>query len=66
MAARTATAIRFQAEIHEQLVVYSDALGVPINWLVNQAVREYIAGLAPPDEVEIRLTAKDRPHGDDR
>lgn len=55
--ARTATAIRFEPELHNSLVEYVDALGVSINWLVNQAVREYLASLPPTDQVAIKIVA---------
>lgn len=55
--ARTATAIRFEPDLHNSLVEYVDALGVSINWLVNQAVREYLASLPPTDQVAIKIVA---------
>lgn len=58
MGTRTATAIRFDPDVHSRLVEYSDALGMPINWLVNRAVAVYLAGLPPADEVEVELVRK--------
>lgn len=51
---RTATAIRFPAELHEQLRRAADAHHVPINYLVVAAVREFLERLLPPEQ--IRLT----------
>jgi len=56
---RTATAIRFDLELHNKLVEYSDTLDVSINWLVNQAVKQYLENIPPLDSVEIKLTNKE-------
>jgi uncharacterized protein (DUF1778 family) len=49
--ARTATAIRFDPDIHDQLVVAAEARGVSVNFLVNAALRHALPLLVPPDQV---------------
>lgn len=56
---RIATAIRFDPELHSKLIEYSDTLDVSINWLVNQAVKQYFETVPPIDNVEVRLTNKE-------
>jgi predicted DNA-binding protein len=58
---RSATAIRFPTELHEQLREASEAHGLPVNYLVVKAVQEFLADLLPPEE--LRLT---RRHSGDR
>ena len=48
---RTATAIRFEPEIHDQLVVAAEARGVSVNFLVNAALRHALPLMVPPDQV---------------
>lgn len=47
----TATAIRFDPAIHEALVKASDDHNVPMNWLVNRAVADFLSRLLPASEV---------------
>lgn len=54
---RSATAIRFPAEMHERLRHASDEHGLPVNYLVVKAVEEFLENLLPP--AELRLTRRD-------
>lgn len=51
---RSATAIRFPADLHTRLQQASADHGLPINYLVTHAVREFLDHLLPPDQ--LRLT----------
>lgn len=51
---RTATAIRFPEEVHEQLRVAAEERGLSINYLVVKAVEDFLGRLIPADE--LRLT----------
>lgn len=53
---RSATAIRFPADLHEQLRVASEAHHLPVNYLVVKAVEEFLEDLLPPEE--LRLTRR--------
>lgn len=48
---RSATAIRFPADLHAQLHKAADERDVSVNWLVNRAVRELLPRLLPVDEI---------------
>ena len=48
---RVMTAIRFPTDLHAQLVEAAAERELPINWLVNAAVRDYLARLIPVDEI---------------
>lgn len=54
---RSATAIRFPAEMHERLRRASEEHGLPVNYLVVKAVEEFLENLLPP--AELRLTRRD-------
>lgn len=51
---RSATAIRFPAELHEQLRTAADERHLSINYLVVKAVEDFLDRLIPADE--LRLT----------
>jgi predicted HicB family RNase H-like nuclease len=51
---RTATAIRFPEQIHEQLRVSAEERGLSINYLVVKAVEDFLERLIPANE--LRLT----------
>ncbi len=51
---RSATAIRFPPELHDQLRNASEAHHLPVNYLVVKAVEEFLEDLLPPEE--LRLT----------
>lgn len=48
---RSATAIRFPPELHDRLRKAADDHGLPINYLVNHAVRLLLDNLLPPGEI---------------
>jgi hypothetical protein len=48
---RTATAIRFDSDLHDQLVVAAEARGVSVNFLVNAAIRHALPLMVPPEQV---------------
>lgn len=50
---RSATAIRFPHELHDQLRLTSEQYGWPVNWIVNQAVKEFLRDLLPPDQIAL-------------
>ena len=52
--ARTATAVRFPAELHERLQAAAVERDLSINYLVVRAVEEFLPRLIPADE--LRLT----------
>lgn len=54
---RHAMAVRFDADVHERLVIESKARMVSRNWIINRLVREGLDRLIPADEV--RLTRED-------
>jgi hypothetical protein len=47
---RKATAIRFDAALYEDLAAASKEHGLPINWLVNKAVEEFLGRLLPAEQ----------------
>jgi predicted HicB family RNase H-like nuclease len=51
---RTATAIRFPEDMHEQLRVAAEERGLSINYLVVKAVEDFLQRLIPAEE--LRLT----------
>jgi hypothetical protein len=51
---RTMAGIRFPNDVHEALVAAAAERDLSVNFLVNAAVREFLARLIPPDE--LRLT----------
>ncbi len=57
---RSATAIRFPAEMHERLREASDAHGLPVNYLVVKAVEEFLENLLPPAELRLTRQVSDR------
>lgn len=48
--------IRPPKDVHDSLAAYSDKLDLSINWLVNQAIKEFLAKLPPVEEIELKLT----------
>jgi predicted HicB family RNase H-like nuclease len=51
---RSATAIRFPEELHEQLRAKADEYEFSINYLVVKAVEDFLPRMIPADE--LRLT----------
>lgn len=51
--ARSATALRFDPDLHERLRAEAERRGVSLNWLVNRLLKEALEALAP---IEQRLT----------
>lgn len=49
---RTATAIRFRPDLHARLREAAVERDVPINYLVNRAVEEFLDALIPIDDVQ--------------
>jgi predicted HicB family RNase H-like nuclease len=47
---RTTTAIRFDPELHKQLVAAAEDRDLSVNYLVNEAVREFLPRLIPAGE----------------
>lgn len=47
---RTSTAIRFPELLNEDLHKAAEALGLPINFLVNYAVRDFLDHMIDPTE----------------
>jgi predicted HicB family RNase H-like nuclease len=47
---RTTTAVRFPPELHEQLTTAAEERGLSVNYLVNEAVREFLPRLIPAGE----------------
>jgi predicted HicB family RNase H-like nuclease len=47
---RTATAIRFPVELHEQLTEAAEVRGLTVNRLVVEAVQDFLPRLIPVDE----------------
>lgn len=52
-ASRSATGIRFDPAVYERLVAASEDHGRSINWLVNEAVADYLDRLLPASEVKL-------------
>lgn len=55
--ARTATAIRFPEELHDQLVRAAEERELSVNFLVVQAVRDYLPRLIPAEEFTLTRSA---------
>ena len=53
---RVTTAVRFDRDVHEALKETADEVGVGVNWLINRAVREFLANVEP-----MRLTREATP-----
>lgn len=49
--ARTSTAIRLPADLHERLVAAAEEREVSMNFLITQAVREFLDRLLPVEEI---------------
>ena len=47
---RTATAIRFPDDLHEQLVRAAEERDLSVNYLVVKAVQDYLPRLIPADQ----------------
>ncbi len=50
---RTATAIRFPDELHDQLVRAADERDLSINYLVVKAVADFLPRLIPAEELTL-------------
>lgn len=50
---KTTTAIRFPAELHEQLTAAADEHDRSVNWLVIKAVEDFLPRLVPASEVRL-------------
>jgi hypothetical protein len=55
---KTAIKVHVDPEIRESLLAYSDKLVVSVNWLVNRAIKEFLATLPPVEEVTLNFTRK--------
>jgi len=51
---RTATAIRFPTEVHTQLREAATEYDLTVNWLVVQAVKDFLENRVPADELSFR------------
>jgi predicted transcriptional regulator len=49
---RITTAIRFDPELHARLKAAADERDLPLNWLVNRAVAEFLDNLIPIEEMK--------------
>lgn len=49
-APRTATAIRFPEDLHEELAKAAKDRGIPINRIVVEAVRDFLPRMIPADQ----------------
>ena len=50
---RTATAIRFPNDLHDQLVEAAAERDLSVNYLVTQAVKDFLPKLIPADEFSL-------------
>ena len=57
---RSATAIRFPQNVHDELRTAAEEYELTVNWLVVQAVREFLANRVPADEMSF-TRAPDQP-----
>lgn len=60
---RRATAIRFDKELHDRLVVAASERQVSLNLLVNRAVAEFLDNLLPVEEVRWTRARPKGPRG---
>ena len=51
--ARTATAIRFPEELHDELVRAAEERDLSVNFLVVRAVQDFLPRLIPADEFSL-------------
>ena len=49
---RTSTCIRFDPAVHARLVAAATDHGLPMNWLVNRAVTEFLNRMLAPEDVQ--------------
>jgi len=49
---RVSTGIRFDPAVHARLVAAAADHGLPVNWLVNQAVTEFLDRILAPEYVQ--------------
>ena len=54
---RTATAIRFPEELHDQLVQAAADRDLSVNYLVVRAVEDYLPRLIPAEEFSLTRSA---------
>lgn len=52
---RVTTAVRFPEPLHERLRTAADERGLSANYLIVNAVEDYLERLVPPDEAKRRL-----------
>jgi predicted HicB family RNase H-like nuclease len=50
---RTATAIRFPEQLHEQLVQAADERDLSVNYIVVRAVQDFLPRLIPANEFKL-------------
>lgn len=55
--ARTATAIRFPEELHDELVRAAEERDLSVNYLVVKAVQDYLPRLIPAEEFTLTRSA---------
>jgi hypothetical protein len=48
---RTATAIRFPQDLHDELKAAAAAYGVPLNYLIVKVMREFLEDMVPPEQL---------------
>lgn len=48
---RLTTAIRFDRDLHDELVAAAVERDVSVNWLVNKAVQQFLDKLIPVEEM---------------
>lgn len=51
--ARTATAVRFPDDVHDQLVRAAEERDLSVNYLVVKAVQDFLPRLIPADELTL-------------
>ena len=54
---RTATAIRFPQQLHDDLVKAAEERGLSVNFLVTEAVKEFLPRLTPVEEFSLTRSA---------
>ena len=58
---RTTTAVRLEPEIHERLRKAAEQFGLPMNFLINRAMQEFLDNMIDPSEFTL---TKHRAGGD--
>lgn len=49
---RISTAVRIKEELHDRLLVAAEERDLPMNWLINKAIEEYLDRLLPLNEIK--------------